>query len=152
MTQENAGADAVLGAAAGLAGGAVAGAVATFKAASSFMDRLTSAPSTQKFEVNKDNILKAGKIIQDQASVLSRALEHATEDLKIKADARAEGKVGADIAAAWNSRLVGGKDTYAGRVDSYVASLDALATQLREAAKQYGFTEEEITTTFGKQK
>ncbi|MCG8924516.1 hypothetical protein [Lentzea sp. CC55] len=154
MTQENAGADAVLGAAAGVAGGAIAGAVTALRAANSVMDRVSdnlAGGGTQKFEVNKDNILQAGKIIQDQASVLSRALERATENLKIKAGEGAEGKVGADIAAAWNSRLVGGSDTYAGRVDSYVASLDALSSQLREAAKQYGFTEDEITSTFGKQ-
>ncbi len=149
VTQENAGADAVLGAAAALGGGAIGAAVGLLGTATAFLDSM-AGPSTQKFEVNKDNILKAGRIIQDQAGELSRALERVSYELRIKADPGSEGEVGADIAKAWNSRLVGGPDTYAGRVDSYVISLDALSAQLREAAKQYGFTEDDITTTFGK--
>lgn len=148
MAQENVGADAVLGAVAGVAGGAIGAAVGLLHNATGFLDSL-SGPSTQKFEVNKDNILKAGALIQDSASALKDKLDLVTDDLKISAGEDKDGKVGTDIAAAWNSRLVGGSDTYAGRVDAYAMALLRLSEQLREAAKQYGFTEEEITTTFG---
>lgn len=149
MTQENAGADAVLGAAAGLAGGAVAGAVATFKAASSIMDKISSGPSTQKFEVNKDNVLQASKVIMDQAERLRDELRVRVYDLRIPVDAHAADKVSSDIVEAWNDRLVDNRDSYAARVDGYIKSLNGLAKQLRASAEQYGFTEEEITTTFG---
>ncbi|MET9228700.1 hypothetical protein [Lentzea sp. NPDC003310] len=152
MAQENVGADALLGAVAGVAGGAVAGAVSALRAANSVMDRVTmgmAGGGTQKFEVNKDNVLKAGAAIQDCATALKDKLDLVSDDLKISASENTDGKVGADIAAAWNSRLVGGPDTYAGRVDGYVKALQRLSDQLREAAKQYGISEEEITTTFG---
>ncbi|WP_086661307.1 hypothetical protein [Lentzea kentuckyensis] len=151
MTQENAGADAVLGAAAGLAGGAIGAAVGLLGTATAFLDSM-SGPATQKFEVNKDNILKAGAIIQDCAGTLKDKLDLVSDDLKIPAGEGSDGKVGADIAGAWNSRLVGGPDTYAGRVNGYIKALQRLSEQLRESAKQYGFTDEEITTTFGPKK
>jgi hypothetical protein len=149
VTQENAGADAVLGAAAGLAGGAIAGAVATFKAASSIMDRISSGPSTQKFEVNKDNVLKAGKLIQDQAQALADALERHLPDLRIPVDAHAADMVSKDIVEAWNDRLVDNPDSYAERVLAYIKNLNNLGQQLRTSAEQYHLSDEEITATFG---
>lgn len=151
MAQENVGADAVLGAVAGVAGGAIGAAVGLLHNATALLDSM-SGPSTQKFEVNEDNILKAGALIQDSSERLRKKLNYVSNDLRIPSAEAADGKVGADIASAWNSRLVGGADTYEGRVTAYVKALDGLSEQLREAAKQYGFTEEEITTTFGPSK
>lgn len=148
MTQENAGADAVLGAAAGLAGGAIGAAVGLLGQATAFLGSL-SGPSTQKFEVNKDNVLQAGKIIQDQAAVLRRKLDRSYRDLRIPLDARGADPVSADIVNAWNDRLVDNQDSYAERVNAYISALDGLATQLKASAQQYGFTEEEVTTAFG---
>jgi len=149
VTQENVGADAVLGAAAAMAGGAIGGAVSALKVASAALDRMSAGAATQKFEVNEKNILKAGALIHDQAKVLETKLGLVQRDLKIPADVNSGGRVGADIAKAWNSRLVGGSDTYAGRVEAYVKSLQGLSEQLREAAKQYNISEEDITATFG---
>ncbi|HEX8867527.1 MAG TPA: hypothetical protein VF821_17850, partial [Lentzea sp.] len=101
MTQENAGADAVLGAAAGLAGGAVAGAVATFKAASSIMDRISSGPSTQQFHVEKDTVLQAGKVIHDQWLFLQEKYSGILPKLRI---ITMDGKVTSDVVTAWNDR------------------------------------------------
>lgn len=148
VTQENAGADAVLGAAAALAGGQIGAAVGLLGQATAFLDSM-AGPSTQKFEVNKDNILKAGRIIQDQADRLRDGLKEATRVLRIPADEDTDGRVGANIASAWNSRLIGHDDTYAGRVAGYIASLEGLSAQLREASTQYGLSEEDITATFG---
>lgn len=148
MTQESAGADAVLGAVAGVAGGAIGAAVGLLGRATAALDSL-SGPSTQHFQVDRGNIMKAGQIIQDQASVLQEALIKAQRILEVDVDGKTEGIVSANIAAAWNQKLTVGDDSYVGRITQYVASLDGLATQLRESAKQYGFTDEEITTTFG---
>ncbi|MEU7478690.1 hypothetical protein AB0A63_22075 [Lentzea sp. NPDC042327] len=148
MTQENAGADAVLGAAAAM-GGAIGAAVGAFQVASAALDKMSAGPATQHFKVNEKNVLKAGALIHDQAKVLETKLGLVQSDLKIPADAGTGGRVGADIAKAWNSRLVGGSDTYAGRVEAYVKSLKALSDQLRDAATQYNISEEDITATFG---
>ncbi|MGW4207906.1 hypothetical protein ACWEIJ_07945 [Lentzea sp. NPDC004789] len=113
------------------------------------MDGLMAGPSTQSFHVNKDNVLKAGTIIQDQAIVLNRALKKAEAHLDVDVDGEASGVVSANIAGLWNRRLTMGDDSYVGRIRQYIESLDGLSQQLRESAKQYGFTEEEITTTFG---
>lgn len=149
MTQESAGADAALSAVAGVAGGAIGAAVSAFNSASAFLDGLTSGPATQNFNVNKDNVLKAGTIIQDQAEVLNRALKKASRQLDVDVDDKTAGIVSAHIAGLWNRRLMAGDDSYVGRIKQYIESLENLSLQLRESAKQYGFTEEEITATFG---
>lgn len=149
MTQESARADAALSAVGGAAGGVIGAAVSALHSATAFLDGLTSGPSTQSFHVNKDNVLKAGAIIQDQAAVLNRALKKAEAQLDVDVDGDAAGVVSANIAGLWNRRLTVGDDSYVGRIRQYITSLDGLSQQLRESAKQYGFTEEEITTTFG---
>lgn len=145
MTQENAGADAVLGAAAGLAGGAVAGAIGAFKAASAVMDRLSAGPSTQQFHVDKDTVMQAGKVVHDQLLLLRDALGRTAPKLRIVS---MDGKVTSDVVNAWNDRLVFSEDSYTNRIQQYMKSLENLSDQLRESAKQYGFTDEEIMTTF----
>ncbi|WP_434452202.1 hypothetical protein [Lentzea sp. E54] len=145
MTQENAGADAVLGAAAGLAGGAVAGAVATFKAASSLMDRISSGPSTQQFRVDKDTVLKAGTVIHDQWKELERAYKKHVPLLRIPTS---DDQVTADVVEAWNDRLVYHTDSYAERIKRYMETLENLSDQLKASAQQYGFNEEEISAAF----
>ena len=132
------------------AGGAVGKAVgAMFAAETRLGDTIAGAPvSGQKFEVNKDTVLQAGKIISDQAGALSRKLRLSERDLRVDLPAGSD-PVNESIAAAWNSRLVDGDDTYAGRVEQYIASLDELVEQLRGVATQYGFTEDEVTSAFG---
>ena len=150
MTQESAGADAALSAVAGMAGGAIGAAVGAFHAASAFLDGLTSGPSTQSFHVDKDNVLKAGTIIQAQAEVLQTALKKAQRELAVHVNADTAGVVSSNIAGLWNRRLATDEDSYVGRIEQYVVTLENLATQLKESAKQYGFTDEEITSVFGK--
>jgi len=150
VTQESAGADAALSAVGGVAGGVIGAAVSAFHTASDFLDGLMSGPSTQSFHVNKDNVLKAATIIQGQAKELRHALVSAQRTLRVHVDGSTAGEVSANIATLWNRRLTTDDDSYVGRIEKYVESLDHLAAQLKESAKQYGFTEEEITTVFGK--
>ncbi|ANZ37299.1 hypothetical protein BBK82_15765 [Lentzea guizhouensis] len=149
MTQENAGADAVLGAAATLAaGGAIGAAVGAFKVASAALDRMSSA-GPQQFEVNEKTVLDAGRLIQDQAKALNDALNMHMFGLRIPADAHAADRVSADIVEAWNDRLVDNPDSYANRVLDYIKNLNGLGEQLKAAAEQYKLSEEDITATFG---
>ena len=145
VTQENAGADAVLGAAAGLAGGAIAGAVGAFKAASSVLDRMSMGPSNQQFHVEKDTVLKAGTVIHDQWKLLEDAYTTLAPALLIST---AGGVVTSDVVEAWNDRLVNHGDSYANRILRYMQVLESLSNQLKSSAQQYGFTDDEISSAF----
>jgi hypothetical protein len=131
------------------AGGAVGKAVGDmFMAEKRLNDTMAASPgSGQKFEVTEETVLQAGKLINDQAEVLRNALFEAVADLAVRLDGADE--VNANIAAAWNSRLVDGPDSYAARIEEYIASLTGLVEQLRGTARQYKFTEEEVTAALG---
>lgn len=147
MAEENG----LLGAVAA-AGGAIGKAVGeAFAAEKRLHQTMASGPASgQKFEVTKDTVLQAGKIISDQATSLAEALQRSRRDMKVElADGTDE--VNKAVAGAWNSRLVEGSDSYVGLVEQYIASLDGLARQLQEAAKQYGFTDEDVVAAFGAQ-
>ena len=132
------------------AGGAVGKAVGEMFAAEKRLGHtMAAAPvSGQRFEVSRETVLQAGKIINDQAVALASKLRRSERDLLVELPAGAD-PVNQSIAEAWNSRLVDGEDTYAGRVDQYIASLLDLTAQLRDVARQYGFTEDEVTAAFG---
>lgn len=146
MAEDNATAGAILGAVGGLGGvmGAVVGAVRVAEDALGKMFGDAQA-SSQKFEVKKETVLQSGKLLSDQSERLLGRLNVAERSLEVNID----GEVNQKIAAAWNSRLVIGEESYAGRVRQYVQSLNNLADQLRDAATQYGFSDEEIKASFG---
>ncbi|WP_157529800.1 hypothetical protein [Nocardia sp. NRRL S-836] len=145
MTQENVGADAVLGAAAAMTGGVIAGAVGAFKAASAVLDRMSAGPSTQQFHVDKDTVLKAGKVIAEQYDKLEKAYRRNVPKLRIPTT---DDQVTADVVEAWNDRLVYHTDSYANRLTRYMEALESLSEQLKTSAQQYGYTEDEITAVF----
>ncbi|MFE2754248.1 hypothetical protein ACFXGA_19850 [Actinosynnema sp. NPDC059335] len=131
------------------AGGAVGKAVGEmFAAEQRLKDSMAGGPvSGQKFEVTEETVLQAGKLVHDQAAALQLALSRAIAGLTVRLDDADE--VNADIAAAWNSRLVDGPDSYSGRIEQYIESLKGLVEQLRGAARQYDFTEDEVTAALG---
>jgi hypothetical protein len=132
------------------AGGAVGKAVGEMFAAEKRLgDTMAAAPvSGQKFEVSKETVLQAGKIISDQAVSLAASLRRSERDLTVELPDGSD-PVNRSVAAAWNSRLVNGEDSYAGRVGQYIESLVELTNQLQAVALQYGFTEDEVTSAFG---
>ncbi|WP_158847179.1 hypothetical protein [Saccharothrix deserti] len=144
MEQENG----LLGAVAAM-GGTVGRAIGeVFAAEKQLSDTMASGPgSSQKFDVTKETVLQAGKIIQDQAGRLRTALEDAVILLGVQLNDPDE--VNADIAAAWNSRLIDGPESYAGRIEQYITSLNGLVEQLRGAARQYEYTEDEVNAALG---
>lgn len=105
--------------------------------------------SGQTFTVNEDNVLAARKVIL-QATENARARLMALQpDLSITAPAHDDISVAA--ARTWNGNLQGNADSHLSRLIQYVSNVEVLGTQLEEAAKQYGYTEEEIAASFSLQ-
>jgi hypothetical protein len=97
--------------------------------------------------VNHDTVLQAGKVIADQWLQLQTLTETKLPELVVH-------KIGDDDVSkaatkAWNEVLNSNPDSYNKRITQYVEGLKQLAEQLRTAAQQYGFTEEQITNAFG---
>ena len=131
------------------AGGAVGKAVgAMFAAEKRLGDTMTGGPAGgQQFNVTKDTVLQAGKIIQDQIDALWTSYGSAVSDLRVSLGGL--DAVNQDIAEAWNERLLDHDDSYSTRVEQYIESLVGLVEQLRAAAKQYGHTDEDVTAAMG---
>lgn len=127
----------------------MAGAVSALKAASAVMDRLSAGPSTQQFHVEKDTVMRAGKVVHDQLDLLEKAYKQNVPKLRIPASGDS---VSSDVVEAWNDRLVFHDDSYANRITLYMEKLRNLSDQLKESAQQYGFTEDEVTAVFSKSK
>ncbi|MFD7654958.1 hypothetical protein ACFV4N_13355 [Actinosynnema sp. NPDC059797] len=138
----------LLGAVAGI-GGVIGKAVGdAFAAEKRLSETMASGPgSGQKFEVTKETVLQAGKVISAQMEMLQKGYADAFDDLRV--ELRGADELNADIALAWNDRLVGSDDSYAKNIKRYIDSLAGLVDQLRETAKQYGYTEEEVEAAMG---
>ncbi|TCP54158.1 hypothetical protein EV191_103199 [Tamaricihabitans halophyticus] len=109
-----------------------------------------AAPNATKVEVNPENVLAAGKVIQEQTEQLRAKLESLTGRLQIRQSGM--DPVSVEAASAWNWRLVNAEDSHVARVEQYVVNLANLSGQLREAAAQYGYNDEEIATGFGERR
>ncbi|QUQ70236.1 hypothetical protein [Kutzneria sp. CA-103260] len=97
--------------------------------------------------VNHDTVLQAGKIIHDQWQQLLEITLPKLQDMQL-------GVLGQDLVSQaatgeWAKILVSNDDSYSKRIAQYIDGLGKLADQLKTAAQQYGFTEEEITAAFG---
>jgi hypothetical protein len=115
-----------------------------------WLDQTTATPTpygAAKIKVNHDNVLAAAKIIQAQIDSLSDVMRNRVDDLSIVP--AGNDRVSIEAANAWNDRLLGADDSYSKRVVMYVESLQKLVVQLRDSAKQYGFSEEDIAASFG---
>jgi hypothetical protein len=127
-----------------LAGDIASGVNAAFQQAQQAMSAITSGT----FTVTKDNVLAAGRIIESQADALQKVWRERRHDLRIQPPGTDD--VSVRMAKAWNEVLVDNDDSYDTRIRDYVLGLKKLAVQLGDAAKTYGFTEDQIATAFGK--
>jgi hypothetical protein len=59
-----------------------------------------------------------------------------------------EDRISKDAAAVWNDRLVHAPDSHANRLVEYVQAVHDLGQRLEDAAKHYGYTEDEIAASF----
>ncbi|TDD52025.1 hypothetical protein E1288_13400 [Saccharopolyspora elongata] len=54
-------------------------------------------------------------------------------------------------ASVWTANLVGNPDSHFARLQQYVDNVVGLGRQLEEAAKQYGYTDDDIAASFNMQ-
>lgn len=112
------------------------------------VDQATRGLGSGTFTVSKENVLAAARIIETQADALQDLwLQHVA---RLRIDPPGDDDVSTRMSLAWNDLLVGDDDSYKNRVKDYFVGLKKLAVQLGDAAKAYGFTEEEISAAFGK--
>lgn len=100
----------------------------------------------QTLTVNKDNVLEVRKIILSAAEEARLKLLDLRPSLVVSAPG--EDKVSTTAAAVWTANLVGNPDSHYARLQQYVDNVFELGRQLEEAAKQYGYTDEEIAASF----
>ncbi|GGS19950.1 MULTISPECIES: PE domain-containing protein [Actinokineospora] len=111
------------------------------------LQNLATAKSGQ-FVVNRDNVLAATKVIQNQVDSLRDRTVDAAELLRVVPPG--QDQVSGLVAEEWNRRLVYDEGSYVERVKAYIKGLDNLVVQLRESAIAYGFNEDEIEAALGK--
>ncbi|MFL6125764.1 hypothetical protein [Actinophytocola sp.] len=117
------------------------------EAAFTKVNKATSAITSGTFTVTKDNVLAAGRIIESQADALQLVWRHRGRDLRVEPPGKDD--VSVRMAKAWNDVLVDDNDSYYNRIRDYIVGLKKLAVQLGDAAKTYGYTEDQIATAFG---
>jgi hypothetical protein len=127
-----------------LAGDIASGVNAAFQQAQHAMSAITSGT----FTVTKDNVLAAGHIIEAQANALQDIWKEHVRKLIIEPPGADD--VSTRMAKAWNDRLYNDDDSYRNRIKDYIVGLKKLAVQLGDAAKTYGYTEDQIAAAFGK--
>jgi hypothetical protein len=112
------------------------------------VEQATQGISSGTFTVSSDNILAAGRIIESQATTLFELWKTRSRDLRVLPPG--DDAVSERMALAWNDRLFEDDDSYRNRIRDYILGLRKLAVQLGDAAKAYGYTEDEISAAFGK--
>ncbi|GAB2666485.1 hypothetical protein GCM10027271_27320 [Saccharopolyspora gloriosae] len=100
----------------------------------------------QTITVTPENVLAARRVIGEAAEDAKFKLQNLRTKLMVQASARDE--ISTTAAAVWNRNLLVGPESHFERLHSYVESVEELANQLEEAAKAYGFTDEEIEASF----
>ena len=99
-----------------------------------------------KISVNQHNIVKAAAIIQAEADRFGDEMRSIAADLRVQA--MGGDPVSEEAARVLNFKFRDAKDSYVRRCSERAEMLQRLADQLREAAKTYQLTEEQITTQF----
>ena len=112
------------------------------------VNEATQGISSGTFTVSKDNVLAAARIIDSQADVLQRLWTKRSRALRVEPPG--DDDVSTRMAMAWNDVLFEDDDSYRNRIRDYIVGLRKLAVQLGDAAKAYGFSEDEISAAFGK--
>ncbi|MDA3643473.1 hypothetical protein LZ318_09170 [Saccharopolyspora indica] len=103
----------------------------------------------QTLTVNRDNVLEVRKVILSAAEGAKKKLRDLRPSLMVSAPGY--DKVSSTAAAVWTANLVGNPDSHYSRLQQYVDNVFELGRQLEEAAKQYGYTDEEIVASFNVQ-
>jgi hypothetical protein len=97
-------------------------------------------------EVTPDNVLDVRRVILRAVEEARTRLEKVRHDLAIQRPA--DDRVSAAAAELWNASLITHPDSHLNRLMGYVHNVEVLAAQLEEAARNYGYTDEEIAASF----
>jgi hypothetical protein len=127
--------------------GSIDAAVATTVKSTEIGIELQSVPQTQSIMVDRDNVLRAAKIIQDALDNEGQTIRANLPMLRVIAPGA--DTISVEAAAAWNERLTGDADSYSVRVEQYLQNLQTLVDNLVTSAKQYGYTDQQIADSFG---
>ncbi|MEV6228286.1 hypothetical protein AB0L88_10510 [Saccharopolyspora shandongensis] len=100
----------------------------------------------QTITVNKDNVLEVRKVILMAAEDAKFKLFSLAPSLGVSAPA--DDEISATAASVWTGNLLGNPDSHYARLMQYVTNVLELGQQIEEAAKQYGFTDDEIAASF----
>lgn len=103
-------------------------------------------PRVRGLSINHDNVLHACKIIQDVLDNEGAAIKKHLGD--IKAIAPGNDPISKQIAQKWNTKLATGGGSYVHHMGNYLRSLHGLLHNLRETAKSYGYSDDDIAKTF----
>jgi len=96
------------------------------------------------FTVGQDNVLQIGRAFVDEANRLQERLRQHSAAM-VTQPALGD-PASADFAGALNTRLVTAPDSYVNRAQAYIDELRRVAAQCAVAARDYGFTEEQIAS------
>ncbi|MPZ65189.1 MAG: hypothetical protein GEU83_06610 [Pseudonocardiaceae bacterium] len=97
-------------------------------------------------EVTPDDVLSKGAALMAEVADLERFLDSIREDLGM--DPCGGDPVSEDVARAVTHRTIGGEDSYHATFRAWIDNLYDTAEALKQAARGYGFTEEEIEASF----
>ncbi|AOS61744.1 hypothetical protein [Actinoalloteichus hymeniacidonis] len=103
----------------------------------------TAGNSTINLKVDPANVLQARKVLLDEADRLRRLLNHVRSRLQLHPMGGDPASI--DYARVVTDKLLDNPDSYFNRCSQYVENLRAGAVALAETARQYGYTEDEIT-------
>lgn len=97
------------------------------------------------FMVNRENVLRiGGAFAAEAARFQARLAEH---EARMRTEPALGDPASADFANALNERLVDGADSYVSRARAYIDELTGVAEQCAAAARDYGFTDEQVQAT-----
>jgi hypothetical protein len=124
----------------------LAGDTAGFNAAFRGLAEATKGITSGTFTVNRDNVLAAAHIIDSTADNLQETFRNSRNALVVQPPGNDE--VSLAMAEAWSDVLLRDDDSYRNRIADYIVGLRKLAVQLGDAARAYGYTEEEIEAAY----
>ncbi|SDW79509.1 hypothetical protein SAMN05216215_1005156 [Saccharopolyspora shandongensis] len=100
----------------------------------------------QTITVNKDNVLEVRKAILMAAEDAKFKLMELAPSLRVSSPAADD--ISKTASSVWTANLIGNPDSHFQRLVQYVENVIDLGDQVGEAAKQYGFTDDEIKASF----
>lgn len=102
------------------------------------------APAGKRdIQVDKDNVLKVAKTIQDIAEENKDKVGRFLDEVNISPPGG--DLISGELAEAWQERLVTNHDSHANRINEYFKGLIEVVDKLKVTAKTYGYTDEEIS-------